>query len=145
MSITPNPYSAATQFGGVTELGQRMTDFVTTVRQDTYEIYRRLDDAQDDILVMNGQLNLLRRDRRSHAHITRLMESEARASRNPWVQSMDASDTTRYEVRALRTTILAQQTEIGDLRAADRRRQAQLVEALTLLRTLQTQMVALQS
>ncbi|GKC15131.1 hypothetical protein Tco_1011913 [Tanacetum coccineum] len=29
----------------VAELGQRMTDFVATVRQDTYEIYRRLDDA----------------------------------------------------------------------------------------------------
>ncbi|GJS05455.1 hypothetical protein Tco_0321963 [Tanacetum coccineum] len=27
---------------------QRMTDFVTTVRHDTYEIYGRLDDAQDD-------------------------------------------------------------------------------------------------
>ncbi|GJT04538.1 hypothetical protein Tco_0839000 [Tanacetum coccineum] len=39
----------------------------------------------------------------------------------------------------------AQQTEIGDLRATDRRRQAQLTEALTLLRTLQTQMAALQS
>ncbi|GJV86948.1 reverse transcriptase domain-containing protein [Tanacetum coccineum] len=31
-----------------TELGQRLTDFVTTVRQDTDEIYGRLDDAQDD-------------------------------------------------------------------------------------------------
>ncbi|GKB30753.1 putative reverse transcriptase domain-containing protein [Tanacetum coccineum] len=36
-------------------------------------------------------------------------------------------------------------TEIEDLWAADRRRQAQLAEALTLLKTLQTQMVALQS
>nr|GFA49450.1 hypothetical protein [Tanacetum cinerariifolium] len=62
-----------------------------------------------------------------------------------WVQSMDASDTTRYKVRALRTPVLAHQTKIGDLREADRRRQAQLVEALTLPRTLQTQMVALQS
>ncbi|GJS48718.1 hypothetical protein Tco_0598839 [Tanacetum coccineum] len=129
----------------VAELGQRMTDFVTTVRQDTDEIYGRLDDAQDDRLLMSGQLNLLRRDRRSHARTARLMESEARASREAWVQSMDASDTTRSEVRALRTTVLAQQTEIGDLRAADRRRQAQLAEALTLLRTLQTQMAALQS
>ncbi|GJY19631.1 hypothetical protein Tco_0391122 [Tanacetum coccineum] len=92
----------------VAELGQRMTDFVTTFRQDTDEIFGRLDDAHDDILVICGQLNLLQHS----------------------------------EVRALRTTVLAQQTEIGDLWAADRRRQAQLVEAL---RTLQTQMVALQS
>ncbi|GKD22938.1 hypothetical protein Tco_1224641 [Tanacetum coccineum] len=68
-----------------------MTDFVMTVRQDTNEIYRRLDDAQDDRSLMSGQLNLLRRDRRAHARIARLMESEARLSREAWVQSMDAS------------------------------------------------------
>ncbi|GKA00684.1 hypothetical protein Tco_0673349 [Tanacetum coccineum] len=45
----------------VAELGQRMIDFVTTVRQDTNEIYGRLEDAQDDRLVMSGQLNLLRK------------------------------------------------------------------------------------
>ncbi|GJX93932.1 hypothetical protein Tco_0348518 [Tanacetum coccineum] len=104
----------------VAELGQRMTDFVTTVRQDTDEIYGRLDDAQDDRLLMSGQPNLLRRDRCSHARTTRLMEGEARASCEAW-------------------------TDIGDLLAADRRRQTQLAEALTLLRKLQTQMVALQS
>ncbi|GJU97422.1 hypothetical protein Tco_1326693 [Tanacetum coccineum] len=41
------------------ELCQRMTDFVTTVRHDTYEIYVRLDDAQDDRSLMSFQLNLL--------------------------------------------------------------------------------------
>ncbi|GKG44718.1 hypothetical protein Tco_0486156 [Tanacetum coccineum] len=87
---------------------------------------------------MSGQLNLLRRDRRAHARTARLMEGKAMASREALVQSMNDSDTTRSEVRALWTTILAQQTEIGDLRAANRRRQTQLTEALTLLRTLQT-------
>ncbi|GJT25620.1 hypothetical protein Tco_0895557 [Tanacetum coccineum] len=122
-----------------------MTDFVMTVRQDTDEIYVRLDDAQCDQSLMTGTLNLLRRDRRSHAPMARLMESEARASCEAWAQSIDASDMARSGVRALQTTVLAQQTEIGDLQAADHRRQAQLVEALTLMRTLQTQMVALQS
>nr|GEV23469.1 hypothetical protein [Tanacetum cinerariifolium] len=69
----------------VAKLGQRMTDFVTTIIQDTDEIYRRLDDAQDDRLLMSGQLNMLRRDRRSHARTTRLMESEAKASLEAWV------------------------------------------------------------
>nr|GFB05321.1 hypothetical protein [Tanacetum cinerariifolium] len=55
------------------ELGRRMTDFVTTVRQDTDEIYGRLDDAQDDKLLMSGQLNMLRRDRRAHARTARLI------------------------------------------------------------------------
>ncbi|GKC71888.1 hypothetical protein Tco_1117771 [Tanacetum coccineum] len=82
------------------ELSQRMTDFVTTVRQDTDKIYGKLDDAQDDML-------------------------EARLSREAWGRSMDASDTVRSEVRALKTTVLAQQTEIAALRAADRARQGQ--------------------
>ncbi|GKE19083.1 hypothetical protein Tco_1426660, partial [Tanacetum coccineum] len=112
---------------------------------DADEIFGRLDNAHDDRLLMSGQFNLLHRDRRSYARMARLMESEARASRETWVQSIDVSDTARYEVSTLRTMILAQQTKIGDLRAADRRRQAQLAEALTLLRTLQTQMAALQS
>nr|GEV30652.1 hypothetical protein [Tanacetum cinerariifolium] len=58
----------------VAELSQRMTNFVTTIRQDTYEIYRKLDDAQDNRLLMSGQLNSLRRDRRSHARTARLIE-----------------------------------------------------------------------
>ncbi|GKF59115.1 hypothetical protein Tco_0175901, partial [Tanacetum coccineum] len=74
---------------------ERMTDFVMTVKQDTDEIYRRLDEAQDDRSLMNGQLNMLHRDRRAHARTTRLMKSEARLSRDAWVQSMDASDTAR--------------------------------------------------
>ncbi|GJT05570.1 hypothetical protein Tco_0840032 [Tanacetum coccineum] len=76
------------------EIGYGITD-------DTNEIYGRFDDAQDDRLLMSGQLNLLRRDRRSYAHTARLMEGEARASREAWSQSMDASDTAHSEVRAV--------------------------------------------
>nr|GEU86467.1 hypothetical protein [Tanacetum cinerariifolium] len=47
----------------VAGLSQRMEDFVLTVRQDTDEIYERLDDAQDDRMLMSSQLNMLRRDR----------------------------------------------------------------------------------
>ncbi|GJR04514.1 hypothetical protein Tco_0527498 [Tanacetum coccineum] len=74
---------AATDVAGVS---QRMTAFVTTVRQDTDEIYGRLDDAQDDRSLMSGQLNMLRRDRRTHTRTERLMESEARLSREAWTQ-----------------------------------------------------------
>ncbi|GJV52193.1 hypothetical protein Tco_1447934 [Tanacetum coccineum] len=84
------------------------------------EIYERLDDAQDDRSLMSGQLNLLCRDRRAHARTAKLMKSEARLSHEAW-------------------------TEIGDLWVADRRRQIQLTKALTLLRTLQTQIATLQS
>ncbi|GJW33260.1 hypothetical protein Tco_0053292 [Tanacetum coccineum] len=94
----------------VVELGQRMTNFITTIRHGTNEIYRRLDDAHDDRSLMSGQLNLLRRDRRSHARTARLMEAEARASREAWVQFMDASDTTPSEMAAIQS----QQTPARD-------------------------------
>ncbi|GKB13955.1 hypothetical protein Tco_0847878 [Tanacetum coccineum] len=87
----------------VAELGQRMSVFVTIIRQDTYEIYRRLNDTQDDKSLMSGQLNLLRKDRNSYIRTARLIEGEVRASREAWSQSMDASDTARSDVRALRT------------------------------------------
>ncbi|GKE74527.1 hypothetical protein Tco_1536568 [Tanacetum coccineum] len=100
-------------------------------------------DPERERSLMSGQLNMLHRDRRAHARTARLMESKARLSREAWVQSMDASDTACSGVRALRTTVLAQHTKIEELRAANRKRQTQLTEALTLMRTLQTQVTAL--
>ncbi|GJX91558.1 hypothetical protein Tco_0344884 [Tanacetum coccineum] len=76
----------------VAALGKRITDFVTTVRQDTDEIYRRLDYAQDDRLVMSGQLNLLRRDKCSYGRTARLMEGEARAAQEAWAQATDSTE-----------------------------------------------------
>ncbi|GJV27448.1 hypothetical protein Tco_1383896, partial [Tanacetum coccineum] len=135
-----------------TELCRRMIEFATRVRQDTDEIYVRLDDEQTKRQLMAGLLNMLYRDRRAHARTALLMEREARMSREAWGRSMDASDLARLEVMSLRTTVLGQQaviTElqaadhsryaaITELRAADRRRQAQLIETLKLLKALQT-------
>ncbi|GJW54856.1 hypothetical protein Tco_0098941 [Tanacetum coccineum] len=59
--------------------------------------------------------------------------------------AMDASDLACTEVMALRTQVVAQRSKIAELRAADRRRQTQFTEALKLLKTLQTQLMALQS
>ncbi|GJW53277.1 hypothetical protein Tco_0097362 [Tanacetum coccineum] len=137
-----------------TELGRRMTEFTTRVRQDTDEIYTRLDDEQTERQLMAGRLNMLYRDRRAHARTTLLMEREARMSREAWGRSMDASDLARSEVMSLRTTVLGQQAVITELQAADRRRQtaitelltadrrrqAQFIEALKLLKRLQTHM-----
>ncbi|GJW02945.1 hypothetical protein Tco_1561801 [Tanacetum coccineum] len=111
---------------------------------DTDEIYGRLNEVQDARAVLSGRPNLLQRDRCSHAYTALLMEREARLSCEAWGWSMDASDTARSKVRALRTTVLAHQTEIAALRAADRARQAQLVETLRLMSTLQTQVTTLQ-
>ncbi|GJR49917.1 hypothetical protein Tco_1400438 [Tanacetum coccineum] len=58
-------------------------------------------DPERERLLMSDQLNMLRRDRHTYARTARLMETEAKLSREAWVQSLDASDTTRSEVRAL--------------------------------------------
>nr|GEV21797.1 putative reverse transcriptase domain-containing protein [Tanacetum cinerariifolium] len=96
-----------------TELGRRMTDFTNTVRQDTDEIYGRLDDAQDDRSLIYGQVNMMYRDRRDRAWTARLMKTEARLSCQAWVQSMDASDLARSEVMALHTQKMAPKRTIG--------------------------------
>ncbi|GJV17175.1 hypothetical protein Tco_1362498 [Tanacetum coccineum] len=101
-----------------------------------------------------GFVATMNRDRRAHARTARLMEAEARMSREAWGRSMDASDLARAEVMSLRTQVVAQQAVITELQAADRRRQAvitellaadrrrqaQFIEALKLLKRLQTQM-----
>nr|GEU59831.1 putative reverse transcriptase domain-containing protein [Tanacetum cinerariifolium] len=70
----------------VAGLSQRMTDFVMT-------------------------LNMLRKDRHTHPRTARLMKSEARLSREAWVQSMDASDTACVE-----TQMVALQRQQGPAR-----------------------------
>ncbi|GKE54522.1 hypothetical protein Tco_1489678 [Tanacetum coccineum] len=118
----------------VAEFSQRMTEFETRVRQDTNKIYTR--------------------DRRAHARTARLIKTEARISREAWGRSMVASDLARVEVISLRSTVLAQQSEIRELQSADRGRQAvitdmlaadyrrrkQFIEILKLLKRLRTQM-----
>nr|GEV51831.1 hypothetical protein [Tanacetum cinerariifolium] len=108
----------------------------------------RADVLEDDRVLMSGEINMLRRDRRAHARTTRhrtarFIENEAILSHKAWVQSMDASDTARAEVMSLCTAVLPHQSKIEGLQVADRTRQTQLVEALTLLKTLQTQVAAL--
>ncbi|GKA13178.1 hypothetical protein Tco_0692824 [Tanacetum coccineum] len=112
-------------------------------RDDTDEIYGRLDDAQTERQMVTSRVNMLVRDRHAHARIARLMEIEASMSREAWGWSMDASDLICTEVMALRTQMVAQRSEIAELRAADRMRQTQLTEALKLMKTLQTQLTGL--
>ncbi|GJR19057.1 zf-CCHC domain-containing protein [Tanacetum coccineum] len=155
-----------------TELGAHVRDFESMVRRDTDEIYTMLDDEQSQRRLLAGRVNMLFRDRRGHAHTRLLMETEARMSREAWGKSMDASDLARAEVMSLRTTVLAQMSEITELqsadrsrrraisdlletdrgrreemrelRAADRTRQQQIIQTLTVMQTLQREMIPLQ-
>ncbi|GKB21695.1 putative reverse transcriptase domain-containing protein [Tanacetum coccineum] len=98
---------------------------------DTYEIYVRLDDAQVERLLMSGQLNMLRRDRRAYARTARLMETEARLSHEAWVQSMDASGTAHSEARDVLTE--AEMCEDSHDSGTGVRRQAHLARECTYL------------
>nr|GFA35739.1 hypothetical protein [Tanacetum cinerariifolium] len=142
-------------FSTDTELGGYIREFKTRVRQDTDEIYMRLDDEQTERQLLAGRLNMLFRDRLAHAYTRHLLETEARMSREAWVRSTNVSDLVRGEVMSLCTTVLGQMSEIRELQAVDRRRQTVISELLrtdhrrsteiTELRTsLQGQVTALQ-
>ncbi|GJX99972.1 hypothetical protein Tco_0356991, partial [Tanacetum coccineum] len=64
-----------------TELGAHMREFESLVRRDTDEIYTRLDDEQGQRQLLAGRVNMLFRDRRTHALTRQLMETEAGMSR----------------------------------------------------------------
>nr|GFB18903.1 hypothetical protein [Tanacetum cinerariifolium] len=111
-------------------VGDDLYRFVDTVEQGEGSTPAAMDfgyviaDTWDDLvgaIQETAPTIVLFRDGIFHAHTARLMEREARASRTAWIQSMDPSDAARSRVIALRTQVLAQRTEITDLRAADRR------------------------
>nr|GFA39037.1 hypothetical protein [Tanacetum cinerariifolium] len=112
------------------ELVGYVREFETRVRQDTDEIYMKLDDEQTERQLLAGQLNMLFRDRRAHAYTRQLMETEARMSREAWVRATNASDLVHGEVISLRTTVLGQMSEIKKLQAANRKRQTVISELL---------------
>nr|GFD26641.1 hypothetical protein [Tanacetum cinerariifolium] len=96
IDVWEDPYEIAEEIPAtdVAELGKRMTDFFTTIRQDTDEIYVCF-----------------------HARTARLMESKARVAREAWTQSMDASDTVRSETQMV--ALQSQQRPARDLAHPD--------------------------
>nr|GFC89108.1 hypothetical protein [Tanacetum cinerariifolium] len=108
--------------------GGYVREFEMRVRQDTDEIYMRLDDEQTERQLLAGRLNMLFRDRRAQAYTCQLMETEARIE--AWVRATDASDLVHGEVMSLRTTVLGQMSDIRELQAADHRRQTVISELL---------------
>ncbi|GKE28385.1 hypothetical protein Tco_1443769 [Tanacetum coccineum] len=94
------------------EVVSAIAAMVTREMMDTDEIYTRLDDEQSGRQLLAGRLNMLFRDRRAHARTARLMETKARMSKEAWGRS---SDLACAEVMSLRTTVLAQQSQIREL------------------------------
>ncbi|GJY65961.1 hypothetical protein Tco_0468199 [Tanacetum coccineum] len=69
--------------------------------------------------LLAGRVNMLFRDRRTHALTRQLMETEAGMSREAWRRAMDSSDLAHGGVISLRTTVYAQMEEITELQSAD--------------------------
>ncbi|GJV03849.1 hypothetical protein Tco_1337418 [Tanacetum coccineum] len=105
-------------------VNQRVIELSTTVDQEDEIIYSHLDDARYDRALLRARVNRLDSDRPFHRRTALLIEEEARLSRAAWARSMDACDQVHSEGISLRTTVMAQQSEITELQAADRRRQA---------------------
>nr|GFA48279.1 hypothetical protein [Tanacetum cinerariifolium] len=105
------------------ELGRYVREFETRVRQDTNEIYMRLDDEQTKRQLLAGQLNMLFKDRRAHAYTHHLMETEARMSREAWMS----------EIRELQAADRMRQTMISELLRIDHRRSTKISELRTAL------------
>ncbi|GKF54227.1 hypothetical protein Tco_0161137, partial [Tanacetum coccineum] len=73
---------------------------------------------------------MLYRDRPFHRCTAFLMEEEARLSRAAWARSMDAYDQVHSKGISLWTMVMAQQSEITELQATDRRRQSVISDLL---------------
>ncbi|GJV15830.1 hypothetical protein Tco_1361153 [Tanacetum coccineum] len=89
---TARPTSFRSDYGFVATLDDEIMELAT----DETEIGERK--------LLSGRLNMLFRDRHTHARTTRLMEMETRMSREAWGRSMDASDLARLEIMSLHTT-----------------------------------------
>ncbi|GJS70708.1 hypothetical protein Tco_0703549 [Tanacetum coccineum] len=106
------------------EVGKSST--AGAARQEDEIIYSQLDDARYDRALLRARVNMLYRDRPFHRRTAILMEEEARLSRAAWAQSMDACDQVHYEGISFWTMIMAQQSKITELQAADRRMQSMI-------------------
>ncbi|GJW18929.1 hypothetical protein Tco_0026365 [Tanacetum coccineum] len=133
-----------------TELGRRMTEFTTRVRQDTDDIYMRLDDEQTKRQLMVGQLNMLYRDRRAHARTALLIERERlgcleRLGDDPWTLVILHVQRCSARFFCWPHGLLFFKLLSWPSIAKTVGTQVQFIEALKLLKRLQTQMTEFES
>ncbi|GJT66088.1 hypothetical protein Tco_1017568 [Tanacetum coccineum] len=94
------------------EVNQSMTELASTTSRDTHEIHVRLEDAQDDITLHRGRVNMLFRDRRFHCHTAMLLESKARHAWEVWSHSMNCSKVVHDELQAYRVQVNTHEIQI---------------------------------
>ncbi|GJU02317.1 hypothetical protein Tco_1112655 [Tanacetum coccineum] len=112
------------------ELGAHVREFESMVRRDTDEIYTRLDDEQNASDLAHGEVMSLHTT--VHAQMSEIRE----------LQSADHSR--QRAISDLLETDRGRREEMRELRAADRARQQQIIQTLTIMQTLQREMIPLQ-
>ncbi|GJT73539.1 hypothetical protein Tco_1032825 [Tanacetum coccineum] len=72
-------------------VNKRVTDLVTTQRQETHELQVHCEDAQDDRALLRAQVSLLTRERRYFHSMASFYEREAVIARQAWAHSKSRS------------------------------------------------------
>ncbi|GKE76024.1 hypothetical protein Tco_1542144 [Tanacetum coccineum] len=134
----------------VEEVNTRVTELVELHEHDTQDLYALLEDAQDSRtrisqrVTMDSQwVDLLMEDRIAHQKIVLIVEEEAYASREAWAHVIGLNQATQHQVHETRSQM--QQAEMAKLREIDRRRQAQIVETLRVMRDMRREMGDMQA
>nr|GFB57253.1 hypothetical protein [Tanacetum cinerariifolium] len=114
----------------VRDVNTRVTELAELHEHDTQDLYALLEDAQDSrtcisqrVDVDSQRVELLIEDMIAHQETIQIVEDEAYAAREAWMQD----------------------TEITELRETDHRRQAQMVETLRVMRDMRREMGDMQA
>ncbi|GJY34211.1 hypothetical protein Tco_0418680 [Tanacetum coccineum] len=134
------PEIAPTTLG---EVNTRFTKLAGLHERDTQDLYALLEDAQDGRTGISQRVNLLMRDRMTLQETVWIVEEEAYASREAWAHSIGLSQAIHHDIQTHRDHI--QQTEMAELRDTDRRRKAQMVEILRVMRDMRREMGDMQA
>ncbi|GJV58161.1 hypothetical protein Tco_1459166 [Tanacetum coccineum] len=150
----------------VGEVNTRVTELAELHEHDTQDLYALLEDAQDSrtrisqrVTMDSQRVDLLMEDRIAHQETVLIVEEEAYASREAWAHSVGLSQAVHYELQTHREQVYAyesqhqvhktrsqmQQTEMAELRETDRRRKAQMVEILRVMRDIRREMGDMQA
>ncbi|GJT09628.1 putative reverse transcriptase domain-containing protein [Tanacetum coccineum] len=131
----------------VGEVNTRVIKLAELHEHDTQDLYALLEDAQDSrsrisqrVDMDSQRVDLLMGDRMTLQETVWMVEEEAYASREAWAHSIGLSQATHQELQTHRD-----HAEIAALRETDRRRQAQMVETLHVMRDMRREMGDMQA
>ncbi|GKD49065.1 hypothetical protein Tco_1278041, partial [Tanacetum coccineum] len=136
----------------VGEVNTRVTELAELHEHDTQDLYALLEDAQDSrtrisqrVTIDSQRVDLLMEDKIAHQETILIMKEEAYASREAWAHAIGLSQAAHYELQTHheqvhKTRSQMQQAEMAEHRETDRRRQAQIVETLRVMRVMRREM-----